>query len=152
MDFRGQKYKRGIRNNNPGNIEKSPEVWQGKVSLDKNTDSRFEQFVSVEYGLRALMKNAITWVNRGENTIEKLISKWAPPSENNTAGYIKQVSADLGISSKEVLTLDRQQLIALAKAIAKKENAPDHKHIPESSYQQAYAMIGNYQVNQIKKK
>lgn len=146
MDFRNSKYNRGIRNNNPGNIVKSMTAWVGKVPHSQNTDSRFEQFITVEYGLRALMKNIITWVNRGENTIEKLITKWAPSFENNTNGYIQKVSSEIGISSKTALTLEKNQLIALAKAIAKVENAPDHKHITEGSYQEAYTMIGSYEV------
>lgn len=146
MDFRGQKYARGIRNNNPGNIVKSNTAWQGKVPLSQNTDSRFEQFISIEYGLRALMKNVVTWVNRGENTIEKLITKWAPSFENNTSGYIQKVSNLVGISAKEVLKLDKNQMISLAKAIAQVENAPHHKYIVESSYQQAYSLLGSYEI------
>ena len=81
---------RGIKNNNPGNIRVGETAWQGKVPLSQNTDRNsktgkmeFEQFISVEYGLRALMKNAYTWIKRGDNTIRKLISRWAPPSDNN---------------------------------------------------------------------
>lgn len=146
MDFRGQKYNRGIRNNNPGNIVKSNTPWVGKVPHSENTDSRFEQFISIEYGLRALMKNVVTWVNRGENTIEKLITKWAPAFENNTWGYIQKVSKEVGVSAKEVLKLDKNQMIALAKAITKVENAPDHKYIAENAYYEAYKLMGNYQV------
>lgn len=146
MDFRGTKYNRGIRNNNPGNIVKSNTAWQGKVALNKNTDSRFEQFVSMQYGIRALMKNVITWVNRGENTIEKLIKKWAPEFENNTAGYIQRVSSEVGVGPREVLKLDKNQMISLAKAVVKVENAPDHKYIPDKLYTEAFNLLGAYEV------
>ena len=59
---------RGLRNNNPGNIRMSDTTWQGKISKEFNTDTNkaFEQFESLEYGLRALMKNAYTWIQRGK--------------------------------------------------------------------------------------
>ena len=72
MDLRGKTNIRGLRNNNPGNLEKRTTPWQGKVPHSKNTDGRFEQFESIEMGLRALMINARTLINRGKNTIEKL--------------------------------------------------------------------------------
>ena len=64
MDFRNTPYTRGIRNNNPGNLEKRTTDWQGKVPHPQNTDSRFEQFDTIEHGLRALMINVHTKVTR----------------------------------------------------------------------------------------
>jgi len=57
---------RGLRNNNPGNIRISDTPWQGKIPKAMNTDKNkaFEQFESLEYGLRALMKNAYPEVNK----------------------------------------------------------------------------------------
>lgn len=146
MDFRGKSNIRGIRNNNPGNIVKSNTTWLGKVPLEQNTDKRFEQFISMEWGLRALMKNVITWVNRGENTIEKLITKWAPAFENNTSAYIKKVASEVGISSQTPLKLDKLQLISLSKAIAKVENGNEANKIPNHLYEQAFELIGKYDV------
>lgn len=153
MDFRGKSNIRGIKNNNPGNIVKSNTSWQGKVPLEQNTDKRFEQFISMEYGIRALMKNVITWVNRGENTIEKLIHKWAPTFENNTKKYIEKVSKDVSLSPKEIIPLNEKMLIALAISIAQMENGTEANKIPSHLYKKAYDMIGKYTENQnVKKK
>ncbi len=142
MDFRNTNAKaRGIRNNNPGNLIKSANNWRGKVDVSQNTDSRFEQFVSVEYG--AMMKNLISWYNRGLNTIDEIIKKWAPAFENNTANYIAFVSQQTGIGAKQVITkLDKDILIALSMAIAEMENGSEYKLIPTSLYHKAFEMIG----------
>lgn len=140
-DFRGKSTVRGIRNNNAGNIRRSSAQWQGKIPFSQSTDPAFEQFISMEYGLRALMKNAITWINRGANTPEKLIHKWAPPHENNTANYVKSVAKALKISEKTVIIPTKENLIALAKVIALKENGSQAQRITEAMYQQAYQLL-----------
>ena len=81
---------RGYRNNNPLNIRKSSSAWQGKIT--PSGDSAFEQFISMDYGYRAALRTMRTYINKyGANTIEKIISRWAPPSENNTLSYISNV-------------------------------------------------------------
>lgn len=111
---------RGIRNNNPGNIEQG-DKWKGLAKIQK--DSRFCTFSSMEYGCRALIKLLITYITKYEcNTIEYIISKYAPSNENNTKAYINAVASDMGISPKDVIPVERTALIKLAKAIAKHEN------------------------------
>lgn len=111
---------RGLRNNNPGNLEKG-ENWKG-LSKDQK-DTRFCTFSSMTYGCRALIKLLVTYINKYEcNTIEYIISKYAPSNENNTQAYINAVASDLGISPKQVITADGETLVKLAKAIAKHEN------------------------------
>lgn len=81
---------RGYRNNNPLNIRLSnANNWQGKVR--NNTDGVFEQFVSMEYGYRAALKLIRNYIDDGLQTVSEIISKWAPNTENNTAGYIQRV-------------------------------------------------------------
>lgn len=80
---------RGVRNNNPGNIRHGEE-WLGLAN--EQTDSSFCQFVSVEYGIRAIFKILYTYENKYNlTTIRDIISRWAPPNENDTANYIKSV-------------------------------------------------------------
>ena len=86
---------RGIRNNNPGNIELGDESWQGAVPIDQQTDDRFVQFISPEYGIRAMAKILDSYARRGIVTIADIISTWAPPNENDTSAYIRAVIADL---------------------------------------------------------
>lgn len=92
---------RGIRNNNPLNIRVG-NVWFGEV---KNpTDPHFEQFNSMEYGLRAgfvLLRRYIRHYKR--LTIEDIISSWAPSNENNTRAYIDTVVKVSGIPRNEIL-------------------------------------------------
>ncbi len=45
---------RGIRNNNPLNIEHSQSKWQGMAV--EQTDKRFVQFKSMTWGIRAAFK------------------------------------------------------------------------------------------------
>ena len=40
------------------------------------------------------------------NTIDKIVRSWAPPTENNTSGYIAHVEQRSGVSRNKVLTAD----------------------------------------------
>lgn len=84
---------RGIRNNNPLNIRISGIAWKGKIPLSQNTDGSFEQFDSMQHGLRAALINIRTYINRYKcNTPQTIISRWAPASDgNNTRAYVQRV-------------------------------------------------------------
>ena len=96
---------RGIRNNNPLNIRKGNN-WKGE--RPHQTDKAFEEFQSMEFGIRAgfiiLRKyiNGYFGLTAKHNTIEKIIRRWAPPSENATQNYIDFVAKDMGIAPKEI--------------------------------------------------
>ena len=93
---------RSIKNNNLGNIRASSKNnWQGEVDIG---DTAFESFATPELGVRAsaiLVKNHI---KGGADTLEKLINKWAPPTENNTNNYIDVVTKQLGWTEEEART------------------------------------------------
>ena len=85
-----------MRNNNPLNIIKSQSKWLGEVR--PGTDSRFAQFESMEYGLRAALKLLRTYyTNHGLRTIRQIISRWAPAFENHTEVYIQSVARQTGL-------------------------------------------------------
>ena len=86
---------RGLNNNNPGNIVKDSQVWLGEVV--PSTDVRFKQFRTRAHGYRAIFVNLSSYIRKGHNTIQKIITRWAPAFENNTASYIAHVSAMSGI-------------------------------------------------------
>lgn len=113
---------RGIRNNNPGNIRKSKDKWQGLA--EEQPDKEFFTFVSAVYGIRALARVLITYQDKHNlHTIEKIISRWAPPSENNTKAYIKSVCDQTGFDAKEELDMHSfEHLEPLVKAIIHHEN------------------------------
>ena len=112
---------RGIRNNNPGNIRKG-EKWKGLS--EHQTDSSFCIFVSPEYGIRALVKILLTYYKKYQlNTVKKIISRYAPPSENLTAAYIQSVANQLGVRSDEPLDVASPAvLMVLLRAIIRHEN------------------------------
>ena len=107
---------RGERNNNPGNIRHGSK-WQGLPA--QQTDKDFCQFVSPEYGIRAIYKLLQTYQKKYElNTVESIIDRYAPPNENNTVGYINRAAKDIGVSVNEPISVSSKPVaIALATAI-----------------------------------
>lgn len=82
---------RGIRNNNPCNIRLSRTTYKGEVT--PSSDKAFKQFESMAYGYSAVFVTLRHYhTNLGLKTIRQMISRWAPPSENNTGSYVKHVS------------------------------------------------------------
>lgn len=115
---------RGLRNNNPGNIEHNPRFeWQGEVA---GGDRRFAAFSSMACGIRALAKNAIAAQEKHDcDTVRKLIRRWAPPHENDTVTYIRRVALALGVGADDRVNLrDRATLMSLVWAISAHENGP----------------------------
>lgn len=114
--------KRGIRNNNPGNLIISNIPWKGKIPRNKNTDGKYEQFTSPHYGIRAMVmdiKNDI--VKDKLNTIRKLINEYAPKHENPTKAYIDFVAKHTGISPDTPIDINKD-LFGITKAIIHFEN------------------------------
>lgn len=93
---------RGIRNNNPLNIRHNKNFFQGEVV--GGTDRQFKQFTTAAYGYRAAFVILGTYLQRGINTIDKIIRTWAPPTENNTESYIADVEIRSGVGRNKVLT------------------------------------------------
>lgn len=111
---------RSFRNLNPGNLRRGVE-WAG-LAADQ-TDPGFCQFRTAALGFRALAMDVHTkWKQDGLITVTGIITKYAPPSENDTASYIKAVCDGMGIIANEWLNLnDETQLTALCRAIATHE-------------------------------
>ena len=111
---------RGIRNNNPGNIRHSNIHWQGQSS--QQTDPAFVQFISPEYGIRALSKLLDTYSQTyGLNTVRGIIHKYAPPVENNSGAYVEAVSSALGVLPDTKIDVQARKA-DLVQAIIKHEN------------------------------
>ena len=90
------KESRGIRNNNPLNIRRNPRNrWRGLRK--EQTDKSFCQFTEMKWGLRAAIRLMENYIRRGAQTPRQIISRWAPPSENNTSGYITQACQRAGL-------------------------------------------------------
>jgi hypothetical protein len=111
---------RGIRNNNPGNIVKTSDVWEGQSPTQ--TDPSFVQFTTPEWGIRALVRVMRTHFNNGQNTIRQLITSWAPPTENNTDAYITEVAGLAGIGPDDVITDFETAIAAIIPGVITQEN------------------------------
>ena len=111
---------RGLRNNNPLNIRHNTDVFQGEI---KGVDKSFKTFSSMPYGYRAAFVILATYLTQGCNTIQKIISRWAPPSENNTESYIATVVKWSGIPEDKILTAsDGADYILIVSAMSLMEN------------------------------
>lgn len=114
---------RGIRNSNPGNIRHSSGTrWQG-MSANQN-DAAFVQFTGPQWGIRAIARTLITYQDKhGLRTVRLIISRWAPPSENNTESYIRQVASRVGVSpDARIDVYDYGTMKVLVEAIIRHEN------------------------------
>jgi hypothetical protein len=116
------KLPRGIFNNNPGNLIISRIPWKNKIPISLNTDKKFEQFKTMEYGIRAMMMDLKHDIKNGLNTICKLITSYAPECENDTKRYIEVICKSLGMEQFELLKPDHDTIILLSKAISFHEN------------------------------
>ena len=112
---------RGIRNNNPGNIRLTDTQWRGEVAVSLKNDTEFEEFISPLFGVRAMARILKTGARAGRDTVREIITRWAPPSENDTAAYIKSVSRRAGLAPDEPINFD-EKLPDLLDAIIVHEN------------------------------
>jgi hypothetical protein len=131
---------RGLRLNNPGNIEHGSN-WQG-LAADQ-PDPRFCKFVDMAHGLRAM---AIilrdTYQGKlGLNNVHDIITRWAPPSDNDTAAYIASVAGRMGVGEYDGLNLyDADTLASLMAAMTRQEQGPAAALIANNLYAQGIAL------------
>ena len=113
---------RGIRNNNPLNI-RIGNTWLGERHPSECDDPSFEQFISMEYGLRAgfcILRRYIRHYHR--NTLSQVISSWAPSNENETTRYIDFVSKKAKCAADAVILFeDKATMCAIVQAMAQFE-------------------------------
>ena len=99
---------RGELNCNPLNIRRvAGQHWKGELPSIQGGDGggSFVRFSSIEFGLRAAFVLLHTYATKyGANCIRDIISRWAPPSENNTEKYIKNVCLWTGLGGLQRLT------------------------------------------------
>lgn len=119
--MRNNSLPRGLRNNNPGNIRRNSDAFQGEKT---SSDREFKQFKLMAYGYRAIFKILSNYYrNYKLDTIRKMISRWAPENENNTDAYIKAVSDYAGIPADDPINVnDREQMIRIVAGMSKVEN------------------------------
>ena len=112
---------RGIRNNNPGNIEDGP--FARSQPGYKGSDGRFAIYETPEAGTAAKTALLGSYGRKGINTVEGVVNRWAPPSENDSGSYAQFVSQKLGVDPRAPLDMnDPRVLSGLSSAIAQREN------------------------------
>ena len=126
----GASLPRGIRNNNPGNIAKGPSNWQGET---QGNDPRYVTFSTPEAGIRAMGKTLINYQDKYNlNTVEAIVSRWAPATENDTASYAATVAKALGVSVGAPIDLHNADTLAkITRAMIKVENGSESNRITD---------------------
>lgn len=128
---------RGIRNNNPLNIRVG-NSWKGEVS--HSTDKSFEQFQTMEYGIRAGFIILRKYIKKyGRNTIRKIISAWAPSNENNTESYILMVTRLSRIPAEQTIRFeDKDKMVGIVSAMIRVECG---RSVDKDIISKAYEMV-----------
>jgi len=113
---------RGIRNNNPGNLRRTSDPWQGLAT--PQTDAEFFVFKTASYGIRALARTLIAYQDEHKlRSIRQIICRWAPANENNTTAYVSAVARDTGFDADRPLDMHKfEHLSAVTRAIIRHEN------------------------------
>lgn len=113
---------RGIRNNNPGNI--------------RDGGRGFKVFGSRAEGFGALGRQLMRYQNSGAQTVTDFVRTWAPPNENDTGGYARDVAAylarklgaDVGTHTAVDLR-DPAVMQAFVEAITRRENGRGYERL-----------------------
>lgn len=128
---------RGFRNNNPLNI-RIGNSWIGEVT--NPTDTQFEQFTEMVYGLRAGFVLIRRYMERYHlRTIREIVSRWAPPIENYTENYIEQVCSLTGLQADTILSFgDKSTMCRLVSAMVQVECG---EGLPYEQIAAAYNMV-----------
>ena len=130
---------RGIRNNNPGNIKKTNDRWLGLARVQD--DETFFIFENKYYGIRALMKLLINYKKlHGLTTVNEVINRYAPTSENDTHDYLISVFQYTSIPSNKEIDLENKEILfKLTKAIINHENGK--QPYSQADFESAYSLI-----------
>ena len=76
------------------------------------------------FGIRALAKVLMNYKKiHGLNTVRQIISRYAPPNENQTKAYIKTVAEQIGVYPDTIIDIEeRGVLTVFIKAVIRMEN------------------------------
>lgn len=105
--------------NNPGNLVFNGEKWLGSCG----TYRVFIKFNDVEYGLRALIIVLLNYTRYGFNSVRLIVTRFAPPHENDTEAYISYVEKHLieaGLSCTDI-TFGSDAFVLVCQCISRYE-------------------------------
>ena len=115
---------RGMRNMNPGNLDFRH---QEGAELEQHATPRFAKFKTMEDGVSAFARQMQLYASRGQDTVRSIISKYAPPNENNTVAYMNGLAKSLGVGVDQHMaqggSFDDEKLRGLMAGVSKIENS-----------------------------
>lgn len=113
---------RGVENRNPLNIRYSPaNHWLGQHPTAPNARG-FCRFISFDHGYRAAIVLMKTYIERrGCHTPRAIVTRWAPPTENDTEIYLACVCGRSGLDADERIDTNGIQIARLVAAMARQE-------------------------------
>ena len=133
-----KKLPRGVRNCNPGNIRLPNEEnmmrdkFEGEIRPSR--DKSFRTFVKMTYGYRAMHYLLRKYKNKYSlNTLEQMIYRWAPPTDNNkTEVYVDFVANSAGIGRKVMVDVSNMSVMCrIVYAMAEMECGGDTGWVPD---------------------
>ena len=137
---------RGIRNNNPLNIRHSKDRWEG--ARIEQTDKSFVQFTSMAYGYRAVWKTLESYWKYFHDlpkpfNVRNIITRWAPPTENDTENYIRTVLSLTGLGGNENMAqpsrgTNYERLELLIRAMTTMECATPYKDVDMEAIREGF--------------
>lgn len=93
----------------------------GSVTVDGRD---FAAYATRREGIRAIMGRFASYYKRGLRTPARIISTYAPPTENDTAGYIREVARATGLDpDRDIDIADPGTLAAMAGAVIMQEHS-----------------------------
>ncbi|EGO4721182.1 lytic transglycosylase domain-containing protein [Escherichia coli] len=130
---------RGIRNNNPGNLNFAG---QKGATLESGPNARFASFPTMLEGIAALDRQVMLYLERGKNTIDQIIDIYAPSSDgNNTSSYKSYLSQYTGLGVKEKIDGSNFELMRkLIQGIINHENGAAARAVSGDDVMRALAM------------
>ncbi|WP_426575317.1 hypothetical protein ACP179_00175 (plasmid) [Xenorhabdus stockiae] len=110
---------RNFRNNNFGNLVYVGQKGARLEDANAKGEQRFAKFDTPEEGMRALANQITSYANGTSkaagyqklNTVESIITKYAPKNENHTEGYIANLSKSLGVNANQQLDLSNPEIM-----------------------------------------
>jgi hypothetical protein len=115
---------RGIRNNNPGNLN-----WAGQTGATKEAGpgGRFAVFKAPSAGIAAMAKQLKRYGATGTDTLTGIVKKWAPAADgNDTNAYVTALAGSTGYKLTDHLNLNDPAVVRpLVTAIIQHENGSD---------------------------
>lgn len=145
--FRTEEYKNSpLYQNNPGNLPNKGEDWGGKVlKAQRKGNAKYEEFLTIEYGLRALMINIRTIMDKGgKNTIADFSRRFYPSlSTKKYLLYENTLTKAFGIDNhKRITAFTKDFYIKMAKIVASIEMGAAESLIPAEAYETAFTLMG----------